>query len=59
MTDDEIRELWEERAAVREYDGGLKRERAELLAARDVKELIKPQPLPLWLIRQVCPNGVI
>lgn len=50
MDDDEIRELWEERAAVREHDGKLSRGRAEYLAARDVRGMIAPQPLPGWLI---------
>ena len=32
---------WEERAAVREYDGGLPRDRAEALALADILEQMK------------------
>jgi hypothetical protein len=39
MTDEEINERWEERAAIREYLGGFSRSRAEYLAAKDVKEI--------------------
>jgi hypothetical protein len=39
MTDEEINERWEERAAIREYLGGFSRLRAEYLAAKDVKEI--------------------
>lgn len=56
MSDEEIRDLWEERSAVREYDGEVRRERAEYLAARDVRDLIAPQPLPRWLIERVTSN---
>ena len=38
MTDADYLERFEERAAVREYDGNVSRSRAEYLAARDVKE---------------------
>ena len=40
------RDLFEERAAVREYDGGLSRALAERLAARDVAEWCDPPDLP-------------
>lgn len=53
MIDEDIREMWEERAAVREHDGELSRDRAEYLAARDVRGLIAPAPLPEWLIELV------
>lgn len=36
-TDKELVELWEERAAVAEYDGGLSREAAELQAANEIR----------------------
>jgi hypothetical protein len=32
----DLRDLWEERAAIREHDGGLARDRAEALALEDV-----------------------
>ena len=49
-TDEELYELWEERAAVFEYDGGLSRKDAEYRAAVEMRELIKPRPLPeaIW-----------
>lgn len=37
MTDEQIEEWWEERAAIRQFDGGLDRRRAEYLAAIDAK----------------------
>jgi len=40
---DADQELFEERAAIREYDGGLSREMAETLAKQDVI-LIRNQP---------------
>lgn len=39
MNYDEIRELWEERAAIREYLGGYSREEAEQLAWQDVRDI--------------------
>jgi hypothetical protein len=33
--------LWDERAAIREFDGGLPREQAEMLALQDVMELMQ------------------
>lgn len=53
LSDESIRELWEERAAVREFDGGLTTERAEYMAVRDVRGMISPQSLPEWLIEKV------
>jgi hypothetical protein len=35
-----VRELWAERAAVREFDGGQSREAAEAAALADVRELL-------------------
>ena len=31
-----LKNLWDERAAIMEYDGGLRRERAEALALTDI-----------------------
>ena len=39
-TDNELIELWEERAAIREYDGGMTREAAEKAAYWDVKNML-------------------
>jgi hypothetical protein len=36
---DEIIEAWQERAGVREFDGGLSREEAERLASEDISGL--------------------
>ena len=36
----EQRTDWEERAAIMEYDGGLSREAAEVLAAREIRSSI-------------------
>jgi hypothetical protein len=42
-------EWWEERSAIREYEGGLSREQAEMLAfEEDVYERFAPEELPPW-----------
>lgn len=41
-------ELWEERAAIREYCGGLSRERAEYLAGKDVKRILGQLPVEVY-----------
>ena len=38
-TEKELVEWWEERAAVREFDGGMGRQRANFLAARELRDL--------------------
>lgn len=40
MTNEEQQELFNERAAIREYDGGLQREEAERLAREDVQKAL-------------------
>jgi hypothetical protein len=40
MANDYLRDLFEERAAIREFDGGHKRSLAETLALHDVKRFI-------------------
>ena len=47
-------ELFEERAAVREYDGGLSRRLAERLARRDVAERFNPPDLAPVTLAQVA-----
>jgi hypothetical protein len=39
-TESELIELWNERAAIREYDGGLDRERAEEAAYYDLRRIV-------------------
>jgi hypothetical protein len=39
-TEAELIELWHERAAIREYDGGLDRERAEQAAYYDLRRIV-------------------
>ena len=41
MANDYLRDLFEERAAIREFDGGHKRSTAEALALHDVKRVIQ------------------
>ena len=36
-TDDDYLDRWEERAAIREFDGRASRQQAEYLAAKDIK----------------------
>jgi hypothetical protein len=39
-TVDDVTELWTERAAIREYDGGKRRREAEYLAMDDVADIV-------------------
>lgn len=41
LSDEDEKELWEERAAIREYLGGYTREQAELLAYEDVQQMLR------------------
>ena len=51
MDKSDILELFNERAAIREFDGKMKRDRAEYLALRDVRAKIGI--LPEWLVIMV------
>jgi len=57
MSDEELYQLWEERAAIREYDGGTRRARAEYLAAMDIKRIAGRIPDAVLAI--VMPDGPI
>ena len=46
LTDDEIIELWLERSALMEFDGGLTREKADRAAYHDIRRLIGNVPVP-------------
>lgn len=50
MTDAEISELYNERAAIREYEGGSRRGFAEQRAAAEIIRAIRPQEPPAWLV---------
>jgi len=39
-TVDDVTELWTERAAIREYEGGKRRKEAEYLAMDDVADIV-------------------
>lgn len=52
MSNDDLIELYEERAAVLEYEGSHSRSRAEYLALREVRKIIAPAALPGWLIER-------
>lgn len=41
---EDVTELWNERAAIREYDGGKKRVDAERLALDDVADVVLRRP---------------
>jgi hypothetical protein len=47
--DDNLRELWEERAAVREHDGNQPRELAEAMALLDVVRMKTPEAFACWM----------
>jgi hypothetical protein len=59
MSDDEhdfdpasdLWELFKERAAIRQYDGGASREHAEFLALRDVQKI--RGEAPKWLLERI------
>ena len=46
LTDAELIELWEERAAIMEFDGGMERKQAERAAYFDMRKLIGNVPVP-------------
>ena len=50
-------EVWEERAAIRQYDGEEDEKRAKHLAARDVKRMEGLQALPKWLVKLAMSQG--
>lgn len=47
--DDNLRELWEERAAVREHDGNQLRELAEAMALLDVIRMKTADVFACWM----------
>jgi len=46
LTAEEIIELWQERSAIMEIDGGLTREQADKRAYFDIRNLIGNVPVP-------------
>lgn len=52
-----LHELWEERAAIREYDGEESRQRSEFLAALDIKKIAGSVPDSVLLM--VLPDGPV
>lgn len=44
-----LQELWQERAAIRQYDGGQSRELAEAMALHDVVRMHPRDALACWL----------
>jgi hypothetical protein len=48
LLNDDLYELWEERAAIRQYDGGQARELAEALAVLDVVRLNPAAAFSCW-----------
>lgn len=45
-SDEDLYELWEERAAIFEFDGGLSREDAEYRAGVEIASWLKPRAVP-------------
>ena len=54
--DDSLAELWEERAAVRQHDGGQSRELAEAMALLDVIRLKTSAAFACWMPDQQRKN---
>ncbi|MEO8706070.1 MAG: hypothetical protein ABI867_38935 [Kofleriaceae bacterium] len=52
---DELVEWWEERASVREYDGGQARPEAESDALEDMRAMIEVGP---WILERKGPRSV-
>ena len=50
--DEGLYELWEERAAIREHDGGQSRELAEAMALLDVIRLNTSAVMSCWITAQ-------
>ncbi len=46
-TDQEIIELWDERAAIAEFDGGLTREQADAQGANEIQRSLPERKLPV------------
>lgn len=49
--DENLSELWQERAAVRQYDGAQSRELAEAMALIDVIQMHTHEAMSCWLRR--------
>jgi hypothetical protein len=49
-SESELYELWSERAAIYEFDGGLSRDDAQYRAAVDIRTWMSPRKLPdvIW-----------
>ena len=50
MTTDDLLFIFRERAAIIEFDGNRSREHAEYLAAKQVRLMIAPEPLPVEIL---------
>jgi len=48
-TDAELHETWEERAAIYEHDGRTSRQHANYLAAKWLRDAIRPRGLPITI----------
>jgi hypothetical protein len=53
MTTTDLLFIFRERAAIIGFDGRVSREHAEYLAAKCVRKLIAPEPLPVEILRAV------
>jgi hypothetical protein len=51
MTTEDLLFIFRERAAIIEFDGNRSREHAEYLAAKQVKAMIAPEPLPDEIVK--------
>jgi hypothetical protein len=50
MTTDDLLFIFRERAAIIEFDGRVSRDHAEYLAAKCVRRMIAPAPLPVEIM---------
>jgi hypothetical protein len=53
MATEDLLFIFRERAAIIEFDGNVSREHAEYLAAKQVRLMIAPEPLPVEILRVV------
>jgi hypothetical protein len=57
LTEAEIHELWAERAAIREYEGGESRQKAEFSAAMEIKRQIGFIPESIQEVMEITKRG--
>jgi hypothetical protein len=55
----ELIQWWEERAAIREYEGGCDRQRANYLAARELRDRVGRANVPKEIVDRIHSNQTL